>query len=81
MWDNPKKTAGLVTFTEEILNKKLHFLCSDSCLATENKFNPIQRFLRKSEGNLHNNYLKPALWEKQEEWKLKKKLLTSNKVS
>ena len=23
-------TADLVTFTEEILNRKLHFLCSDS---------------------------------------------------
>ena len=23
--------CGLVTFTEEILNGKLHFLCSDSC--------------------------------------------------
>ena len=26
MW--PKETADLVTFTEEILNGKLHFLCS-----------------------------------------------------
>ena len=25
-----KKTANLVTYTEETLNKKLHFLCSDS---------------------------------------------------
>ena len=31
MWPNPQETADLVTFTEEILNKKLHFLCSD-CL-------------------------------------------------
>ena len=29
MWTNPLKTAHLVTFTEEILNWKLHFLCSD----------------------------------------------------
>ena len=28
MWSNPQETAGLVTFTEEILNGKLHFLCS-----------------------------------------------------
>ena len=28
MWPNPQKTADLVTFTEEILNWKLHFLCS-----------------------------------------------------
>ena len=24
MWPNPQETANLVTFTEEILNKKLH---------------------------------------------------------
>ena len=26
MWPNPKETADLVTFTEEIFNEKLHFL-------------------------------------------------------
>ena len=30
MWPNPKGTADLVTFTEEILNRKLNFLCSYS---------------------------------------------------
>ena len=29
MWPNPRETADLVTFTEEFLNGKLHFLCSD----------------------------------------------------
>ena len=29
MWPNPQETSDLVTFTEEILNGKLHFLCSD----------------------------------------------------
>ena len=29
MWPNPQKTVDLVTFTEEILNGKLHFLCSE----------------------------------------------------
>ena len=29
MWPNPQET-DLVTFTEEILNEKPHFLCSDS---------------------------------------------------
>ena len=29
---NPQETADLVTFTEEILNGKLHFLCSDLCI-------------------------------------------------
>ena len=28
MWPNPRETADLVTVTEEILNSKLHFLCS-----------------------------------------------------
>ena len=28
MWPNPQKTADLVTFVEEILNGKPHFLCS-----------------------------------------------------
>ena len=28
MWPNPQETADLVTFTEEILDGKLHFLCS-----------------------------------------------------
>ena len=30
MWPNPQETVDLVTFTEEILNGKFHFLCSDS---------------------------------------------------
>ena len=28
MWPNRQETADLVTFTEEILNGKLHFLCN-----------------------------------------------------
>ena len=27
MWPNPQETSDLVTFTEEILNRELHFLC------------------------------------------------------
>ena len=30
MGPNPQETADLVTFTEEILNGKLHFSCSES---------------------------------------------------
>ena len=30
MWQNPQETPDLVTFTEEIFNWKLHFLCSAS---------------------------------------------------
>ena len=29
MWPNPQETADLVTFTEEILKGKVHFLCSN----------------------------------------------------
>ena len=28
MWQNPQETVDLVTFTEEILNGKLHFFCA-----------------------------------------------------
>ena len=44
MWPNPKKTADFDTFTEEILNGKRYFLCSDSffqgapVIASEGKF-------------------------------------------
>ena len=31
MWPNPQETAGLVTFTEEILNEKTSFLAQ--CLS------------------------------------------------
>ena len=29
MWPNPQETSDLVTFTEELLHGKLHFLCSE----------------------------------------------------
>ena len=29
MWTNPQFPADFVLFTEEILNVKLHFLCSE----------------------------------------------------
>ena len=32
MWSNPQEAADFVTFTEKILNGKLHFLCSDGRL-------------------------------------------------
>ena len=32
MWPNPQFPADLVTITEEILNGKLDFLCSDKAL-------------------------------------------------
>ena len=32
MWPNPQEAADLVTFTEEILNGKLLFLCSENII-------------------------------------------------
>ena len=29
MWPNPQETAGLITFAEEILNEKIHFLYTE----------------------------------------------------
>ena len=37
MWPNPQETAELVTFTEEIVNGKLHFLYSGE----SSTFNPL----------------------------------------
>ena len=37
MWPNPQETVDLVIFTEEILNGKLPFLCSDSNIFDVNK--------------------------------------------
>ena len=39
MWPNPQFLADLVTFTEEILNGKLHFLCSASSYSRALYFN------------------------------------------
>ena len=33
MWPNPQISAYLVSFTEEILNEELHFLCSLSLIS------------------------------------------------
>ena len=36
MWPNPQFSADLVTFTEEILNRELHFFYSDSSYVANN---------------------------------------------
>ena len=48
MWPNPQKNADLVTLSEEILNEKLHFLCSDS----ESVYNKI---FQKTKINFHGD--------------------------
>ena len=42
MWQNPQETADLVTYTEEILNGKLHFLCNFSFFCWEAWFKPVK---------------------------------------
>ena len=49
MWPNPQETADLVTFTEEVLSGKLHFLCGGNQLTfikvtEENSFRILQTF-------------------------------------
>ena len=44
MSPNLQETADLVTFTEEILNGKLHFLCSDAEIGIQR---PAQNILAK----------------------------------
>ena len=43
MWPNPQEPAGLVTFTEEILNGKLQFLYSVSYDKAKNMRLAVQR--------------------------------------
>ena len=46
MWPNPHKTVDLVTFTEEILNGKLHFLCSEFAAAHHPNTGKLMEFFR-----------------------------------
>ena len=43
MWPNPQVPADLVTFTEEIPNVKLHFLCRDEVAEGERKLNEAEK--------------------------------------
>ena len=69
MWPNPQLPADLVTFTEEIFNGKLYFLCSALCLtalAYEFKETPITYFdllscFRFLQSRLLESYLKSFL--------------------
>ena len=55
MWPNSQFSADLVTFTEEILNGKLHFLCSNTFL-----FLDIKVCLEKKK-LITSSYRKPTL--------------------
>ena len=70
MWPNPQFPADLVTFTEEILNGKLHFLCSGysntnnkdpetiTLLSQEDVFDECIETLKTSCKTVHKNVLK-----------------------
>ena len=47
MWQNPQETADLITFTEEILNGKLYFLCSETATTTRYHYRGISFDYRK----------------------------------
>ena len=46
MWPNPQETADLVTFIEEILNGKLHFLCAVWLTVLQYEFLPKDVLIR-----------------------------------
>ena len=54
MWPNPKKTSDLVAFTEEILNWKLHFLCSVTEIAVYFPMKNLELLSKLSMGNISN---------------------------
>ena len=61
MWPNPQGAADLVTFTEEIFNERLHFLCSVSLPKHNNsKQIPSQQYLIFSKSTIENTRKK---WE------------------
>ena len=49
MWPNPQFPANLITFTEEIVNGKLHFLCREKGTAVRKL-----KFLLKSWHSRHD---------------------------
>ena len=55
MWANPQLPGNLVTLTEEILNGKLHFLCS----VQFSRILWVDQVLRRSWGN-RDLYLGPC---------------------
>ena len=69
MWPKPQETADLVTFTEEILNGKVHFLCSavwlvvkGNCVKTTR--NPAELFLADQKGTLWRKKVMPCMFNR-----------------
>ena len=55
MRPNPEKTANIVTFTKQVLNGKLHFLCS---IKITNSISPLKHKMKNS-----TNPLIYPLWQ------------------
>ena len=66
MWPNSQETVDLVTFTEEILNGKLFFLCNDKKELWEGV-----KWLRSESQIAYLNYRSIAVKGRrdQDEWK------------
>ena len=71
MWPNPQFSTDLVIFTEEILNGKLHFLCS-VCFLKNFGWNRNSYYYKSMESILMNsNVLKNKFfWFERSNWKL-----------
>ena len=54
MWPNLQEIVDLVTFTEEILNGKLHFLRSESCHNMESLMQNISLSFYQYDKNVIN---------------------------
>ena len=61
MWPNPQETADLVTFTEEILNEKLHLLCSVISCLSRNLFGKNSKINYLCFHILINNAVQPEI--------------------
>ena len=46
MWPNPQETADLVIFTEETLNGRLYFLCSECAVLLFSVYAKLKRNLK-----------------------------------
>ena len=65
MWPNPQKAADLVTFIEEILNGKFHFLCS--AMEVTQEINLTLKILYSEFWTVLDNFGQSESWEHMKE--------------
>ena len=64
MSPNLQETVKLVTFTEEILNEKLHFLCSAKDIesySAQRYIKKLRTFFNEEQINIHANATKKTV--------------------